>query len=359
MTDARRPKVIMLGPSLDSKGGMATVVNGYISAGIGDICDFEYIETTRPGNAAAKALAGIGAYARFRKRLPDCDIVHLHIGAGVSPARKAVFARAARAAGKLVVFHEHRGILAELYRDGGEDFAKKTRDFYGLADVAVVLSEEWRVFFGENVCDPSKVRVLHNAVAAPADSPVLGDGDRVLFLGHMTDVKGPDVLIRAIPEVLESCPGCHFVFAGDGDSQPYRALADELGVLSSCEFVGWVSGVEKDALLRGCPVYCQPSRNEGMPMALLEAMGYGRACIATRVGGVPQVLEDGYDGALVDSLDHGGIARAITVLLGRRMTAERIGAAARTKVLSDFSPETNLRQLGDIYAGLMKKRYKP
>lgn len=348
----------MLGPSLDSRGGMATVVNGYINAGISDICDFEYIETTKPGNVMIKVLAGISAYARFRKRLSGCDIVHLHIGAGVSPVRKAVFARAAKAARKPVVFHEHRGILAELYREGGESFARRTREFYELADVAVVLSEEWKAFFAENVCDSSKVRVLHNSVAAPGDSPAQGSADRVLFLGHMTDVKGPDVLIRAIPEVLKTCPECLFIFAGDGDSQPYRALADELGVLGSCEFVGWVAGGEKDALLRSCPVYCQPSRNEGMPMALLEAMGYERACIATRVGGVPQVVEDGHDGILVNPLDYKDIAKAITSLLGQRVNAEQIGAAARAKVLSEFSPEANLRQLNDIYASLMKKRYQ-
>lgn len=358
MTNDRRPKVIMLGPSLDSKGGMATVVNGYINAGIADICDFEYIETTKPGNVITKALAGISAYARFRKRLSGCDIVHLHIGAGVSPARKAVFARAAKAAGKSVVFHEHRGILAELYREGGESFARETREFYELADVAVVLSEEWRVFFAENVCDSSKISVLHNSVAAPGDSPVLGNADRVLFLGHMTSVKGPDVLIRAIPEVLKTCPECRFVFAGDGDSQPYRDLAYELDVLGSCEFVGWVAGEEKDALLRSCPVYCQPSRNEGMPMALLEAMGYERACIATRVGGVPQVVEDGHDGILVNPLDYKGIAEAIISLLGQRVNAEQIGAAARAKVMSEFSPEASLKQLNDIYASLIKKRFQ-
>ena len=250
MTGEKRSAVIMLGPSLDSRGGMATVVNGYIKAGIRDICDFEYIETTRPGSVAVKALAGISAYARFRKDLPACDIVHLHIGAGISPMRKSLFAKAAKRTGKAVVIHEHRGVLAELYRKGGYDFAKKTRELYELADVAIVLSEEWKDFFAENVCDPSKVVVLHNSVPAPADVPALGREEKVLFLGHMTDVKGPDILVKAIPEVAKSHPACRFIFAGDGDAQPYRDLAEELGVLGSCEFVGWATDREKDNLLR-------------------------------------------------------------------------------------------------------------
>lgn len=352
MTGEKRSAVIMLGPSLDSRGGMATVVNGYINAGIRDICDFEYIETTRPGGVAAKALAGISAYVRFRKDLPACDVVHLHVGAGISPMRKSLFAKAAKRAGKAVVIHEHRGILAKLYREGGDDFARKTRELYELADVAIVLSEEWKDFFAENVCDPSKVVVLHNSVPAPADAPALGREEKVLFLGHMTDVKGPDILVKAIPEVVKSHPACRFIFAGDGDAQPYRDLAEELGVLGSCEFVGWVADREKDDLLRCCPIYCQPSRNEGMPMALLEAMGYGRACIATRVGGVPQVVDDGRDGILVESLDDKGIANAVISLLNRFDDARSLGLAAREKVQSRFCPQKNLALLSRIYSVL-------
>lgn len=352
MTGEKRSAVIMLGPSLDSKGGMATVVNGYIKAGIRDICDFEYIETTRPGSVAVKALAGISAYARFRKDLLSCDIVHLHIGAGISPMRKSLFAKAAKRAGKAVVIHEHRGVLAELYRKGGYDFARKTRELYELADVAIVLSEEWKDFFAENVCDPSKVVVLHNSVPAPADAPALGREEKVLFLGHMTDVKGPDILVKAIPEVAKSHPACRFIFAGDGDAQPYRDLAEELGVLGSCEFVGWATDREKDNLLRDCPIYCQPSRNEGMPMALLEAMGYGRACIATRVGGVPQVVNDGRDGILVEPLDDKGIANAVISLLNRIDDARSLGLAAREKVQSRFCPQKKLELLSRIYSVL-------
>lgn len=351
-----RPKVIMVGPSLDSQGGIAAVANGYIAAGIKDICSFEYIETTRPGSGVSKVLAGIQAYSKFCRALPDCDIVHIHIGAGVSPARKTLFAKAAKRAGKLVILHEHRGILPELYREGGDAFARKNRELYSLADVAIVLSEEWRLFFSENVCDSSKIRVLHNSVAAPVDAPVLGEAQRVLFLGHMTDVKGPDILIRAIPEIVKLHPDCRFVFAGDGDEKPYRALALELGVQDSCEFVGWVSGVEKDSLLRSCPIYCQPSRNEGMPMALLEAMGYGRACVATRVGGIPQVVEDGVDGLLVDSLDYKGIANAINTLLDCNREASRLGASARLKVQKQFSYSVNIQELNDIYTSITKIR---
>ena len=358
MTGEKRSTVIMLGPSLDSRGGMATVVNGYINAGIRDICDFEYIETTRPGGVAGKAFAGISAYARFRKDLPGCDVVHLHLGAGISPTRKSLFAKAAKRAGKAVVIHEHSGVLAELYREGGDDFARKTRELYELADVAVVLSEEWKDFFAENVCDPSKVVVLHNSVPAPADAPALGREEKVLFLGHMTDVKGPDVLVKAIPEVVKSHPACRFIFAGDGDAQPYRDLAEEFGVLGSCEFVGWVADREKDDLLRGCPIYCQPSRNEGMPMALLEAMGYGRACIATRVGGVPQVVDDGRNGVLVDSLDYERIGGAIVFLLENREVAEEIGKAARLKVRDDFAPAKNIERLSMLYEKLTREKTK-
>lgn len=355
MTGVRHPSVVMLGPSLDSRGGMATVVKGYIDAGIRSICDFEYIETTAPGSVTSKALIGIRAYARFLKELSGYDIVHLHIGAGLSATRKSIFAKTAKRAGKIVVLHEHRGILPDLYRKGGEGFASECRRFYDLADAAVVLSEEWRTFFAENVCDVSKVHVLHNSIIAPVDAPVFNWSERVLFLGHMTEVKGPDVLVRAIPEVLRTHPGCRFAFAGDGDARPFEVLANKLGVRGACEFVGWVSNEDKDALLLDCPIYCQPSRSEGMPMALLEAMGYGRACVATHVGGVPQVIDSGREGLMVEACNHKAIAEAITLFLDSPDEAARFGALARSKVLEDFDLKKNLEKLNDLYMALTAK----
>lgn len=89
-----------------------------------------------------------------------------------------------------------------------------------------------------------------------------------------------------------------------------------------------------------------------MPMALLEAMGYGRACIATRVGGVPQVANDGRDGILVEPLDDKGIANAVISLLNRIDDARSLGLAAREKVQSRFCPQENLELLSRIYSVL-------
>ena len=91
-------------------------------------------------------------------------------------------------------------------------------------------------------------------------------------------------------------------------------------------------------------------------MALLEAMGYGRACIATRVGGVPQVVDDGRDGVLVDSLDYERIGGAIVSLLENREFAEGIGKAARLKVRGDFAPFRSIERLSMLYEKLTRKR---
>ena len=91
-------------------------------------------------------------------------------------------------------------------------------------------------------------------------------------------------------------------------------------------------------------------------MALLEAMGYGRACIATRVGGVPQVVDDGRDGILVDPLDYEKIGGAIVSLLENREVTEEIGKAARLKVRGDFAPAKNIERLSMLYEKLTGKR---
>ena len=355
MSRGGRPSVIMVGPSLDSKGGMATVASGYIAAGIGDVCDFEYIETTRPGNAVVKALVGLAAYARFLKGLPGCDVVHLHIGAGVSPERKFVFAKAAKRAGKVVVLHEHRAILAELYREGRRRFVERNGELYGLADVAVVLSEEWGEFFAENVCEASKVRVLHNAVAVPAE-PCAPEAQRdVLFLGRLGERKSPDVLLRASGEALARFPETRLLFGGDGPVGPYETLAADLGILDRCEFLGWVSGADREALFSRAAVYCLPSKSEGMPMSVLEAMARGIPVISTAVGGTPRLIEDGRDGLLMGVDDEGRLSELLVGLLSSPARRAEIGLAGRGKVEREFGIGAALDRLAALYEELVEE----
>ena len=359
--DSRLPhipaKLLMVGPDLSLHGGIVSVVKGYLEGGLPEACDrFEYLGTGVGSTTLGKSLAFAGALTRYRRALPKSDIVHLHISARGSYKRKSIMARMARKAGKRVVLHDHDGEFARAFEKGGDAYRSDVRATFGLADRVVVLSEEWRDYFAENVCDPNRIVVVHNGVAVPAQPCSPCSHHDVLFLGRLDANKSPDVLLRASKTVLESLPETRIVFGGDGEIEKNRRLAEELGIANSCEFHGWVTGAEREALFARAAVYCLPSKNEGLPMSVLEAMARGIPTVATAVGGIPQVIENGVSGYLVDVDDVEALADRLSSLLGSAELRADLGCNARNQIARNFGADRSIVQIEEIYDALSRRR---
>lgn len=157
------------------------------------------------------------------------------------------------------------------------------------------------------------------------------------------------MLLRASSEVLERFPETKVVFGGDGEIEKNRWLAEELGIADRCEFHGWVTGDEREALFERAAVYCLPSKNEGLPMSVLEAMARGIPTVATAVGGVPQVIEDGVNGFLVDVDDVGALSDKLAILLMEPGLRKKVGAASRDSVARSFGVDKSIKQLLVLY----------
>lgn len=342
----------MAGPSLDMQGGVASVAKGYVESGLGKTCGLTYIDTACDGSKPKKVLTFAQALARFRRELPSADVVHIHTSMRGSFDRKYRLAAMAHKAGKHIVLHEHDGEFAALYEGADDVYRAKVCEFFGWADRVIVLSEEWRDYFAVNVCDSAKILVMHNAVALPDVPTDPCVGQDVLFLGRLGPRKSPDVLLRAAKVLRARFPETRYVFGGDGDVEKYRTLAAELGVADSCSFVGWVTGEDKERLVRQTGVFCLPSRHEGMPMSLLEMMAYGLPCVMTPVGGIPQVVCDGENGYMSPVGDVEALVERLAELLASPELRGRIGSAARRTIEQDFNIDANIRRLESLYREL-------
>lgn len=164
-------------------------------------------------------------------------------------------------------------------------------------------------------------------------------GALIVAVGNLRRVKGMDVVLRAMAAVAARRSDARLAVAG-GEAEPgheaqLRALAGELGIAARVHFLGGVA--EVFPLLRAADVFCLLSRSEGMPNCLLEAMACGLPCVATRVGGTPEVLRDGEGGFLVASEDHAAAAECIERLIADRDLARRMGAKARARVEERFT----------------------
>lgn len=347
-----KQSLTILGPDpARSQGGMATVVANMLgSEALRERYEVAMYPTFVDGPLLPRAAYSAARALSFRPDRSEGALFHIHVCSGTSTWRKTRYVARLGAAADRAVLHVHGARYHTFLDSCSRAQLARVRSLFAAVGRVVVLSEEWEAALAEHsVCNPAKVEVVHNAVEIPHENLTDYGSEVVLFMGRLGERKGADVLLRAARIVLEAHPGARFVFGGDGDVGRYRALARDLDVSGSCEFVGWAAGPEKERLFRGASIYCLPSRDEGMPMSVLEAMSYGLATVTTPVGGVPRVVADGADGLLVPVGDHEALARALTGLLDDPARKRRIGEAGRRTVEERFGMGAFARSLIGIY----------
>jgi glycosyltransferase involved in cell wall biosynthesis len=176
-----------------------------------------------------------------------------------------------------------------------------------------------------------------------------GPGDFVVgTVSRLADEKRPDLLLEAFAQARKECPSARLLFVGEGPMQTELAKkARRLGVSDAVRFGGFRSDVP--ALLAALDVFANASRAEGTPQALLEAMWAGCPIVATRVGGVPDLVEDGAHGLLVPSGDASALARGILRLYGDPAERARLGENARLRARTEFSSDRMAERTVQVY----------
>jgi glycosyltransferase involved in cell wall biosynthesis len=196
-----------------------------------------------------------------------------------------------------------------------------------------------------------KVVRLYNPVESPehrAGARIIGEPLRIGFVGRLEPVKNPLGLVKAIA-LLSSEQQCRLLLIGEGSERPaIEAFIRSAGLQSNVELAGFQPSPAE--LLASCHLYVQPSVTEGFGIALIEAMACGLPAIATRSGGMPEIVKDAANGWLIASPDPRDIADAI----GRAATMKpsqlaAIGEAARRSVEDRFDPAAYVRSLELLY----------
>ena len=175
------------------------------------------------------------------------------------------------------------------------------------------------------------------------------DGRRIIgSVGRLEPQKGYDLLLAAFARLLADAPDLHLIIVGDGSLRDALAAeARQLGVTDHVTFAGVRPDVT--SLLRVFSLFVSSSRSEGMPMAVLEAAALDLPIVATAVGDVPYLIEDGVTGKLVPPGDPVALARAIDRVLGQPDRAPRLGAAAAERVRTRFSALDSAHQTYNLY----------
>jgi glycosyltransferase involved in cell wall biosynthesis len=176
----------------------------------------------------------------------------------------------------------------------------------------------------------------------------------VAAVGRLVPIKGFDLLVDALGEIAASVPGARVLLIGDGvERGALEAQARRLGVADRLLLPGTVS--DTVPLLAAADVLAAPSRNEGMGRVLVEAMALGLPVVGTRVGGIPDVIDDGECGLLVPADDAAALAAALVELGRDAARRDKLGAAARRRA-EDFSTTVAAAAMRDLYDGLVRPR---
>jgi glycosyltransferase involved in cell wall biosynthesis len=173
------------------------------------------------------------------------------------------------------------------------------------------------------------------AINVPLPERVEG---QILFMGWLERDKGIFDLLKAAEILKDSGIKFKVIIAGEGRHRAeFEAEIDKLGLRGHVNVLGWVVRKKKQALFKSSGIFVLPSYFEGMPNALMEAMGQGLACVATNTGGIPDLIRSEQSGLLVNPGDHQGLARQLALLLDQPDLRRDMGLAAKKAILTNHS----------------------
>ncbi|MGH9251902.1 MAG: glycosyltransferase, partial [Acidimicrobiales bacterium] len=286
--------------------------------------------------------------ARLRRLVRDrgIDVVHTHMPLAAASARVALPGR------RPVFVHTEHNMWARYRRPT----RWANRVTYGRNAAVIAVSDRVAGSIRSRV--PVEVVVHgidasaahHGATARRSARRALGLDEHqpvVGTVGNFTAKKDQATLLRAVARLRHEVPDLMLVLVGSGPLEgDLRSLADGLGISAATFFAGSRSDV--GALLPAFDVFALSSRFEGLPIALLEAMASRLPCVATSVGGIPEVVTDGDDGLLADPGDPDALSTAIGKLLADDGLRAAIGDRAQWRA-RDFRVDRAVRRIEAVY----------
>lgn len=302
-------------------------------------------------------LAFLRLWFLFRKEKPD--IVHLHTSKAGALGRIA-----ARLSGvPLVIYSTHGHVFYGYFGPIMSAFIiAAERILSSFCDVITVLSElEKKELIAKRIAPESKLRVIYNGINLDAflnphfdlknkkegfnfsaEAPVIG------LISRLEPVKNPLSFVEAARLISEHNKEARFLVIGEGVlRKDMEELSSKLKIYDKFFFAGFRRDVPE--LLQIMDIVVQPSFNEGFGLSIIEAQAAAKPVVATRVGGIPEVLKDGGTGILVPSGDAVALSSAINDLLENKHKAVKMGEAGRNFVESRFSLESVLKEYYNLY----------
>lgn len=356
-------------------GGVQAFYKSLLNSSLPDRVDLCFVRTSSQERVLASSgrmtisnlVSAVADCARFARAVLTHrpQISHIATAFGLSFVKHGVCVMIARSAGGRVLLHPHCSLSA-LYVGRPGWWRWLIRRIIGWTDGIVALSSEWdqlrsivpgcRIYHLPNAIDLTPYRgIAEERVSHVGESTPLA----VLYLGYVGKAKGSFDLLEAAREVRSRGVDASFDLVGDeltsGEYEQLRKRVDESGLNGHVRLHAAAYGSDKIAFLRKADVFVYPSYHEGMPIAVLEAMACGLPVVATRVGGLPDLVTDGANGLLVEPGKPDQLATALQKIFLENGLRRPMQRKSREIAFERYDIEQRVAQLVDIYKAALSE----
>ncbi|MDR2233233.1 MAG: glycosyltransferase family 4 protein [Tannerella sp.] len=345
-------KVLVVATSRQTRGGITSVISAH------EQCDFwreysvRWIETHTDGNLFVKLFYALKGFFQCVFVFPFYDLIHIHLSEVPSAWRKMPFFLLAKLFRKKTILHFHsfspqttvngryRGIYHYLFSH---------------ADRVIVLSQLWKNWIEQYLHIIDNVVIVYNPCQTTHQIDEADRENIILYAGALNKRKGYEDLIKAFAMIANQCPTWRVAFAGSGEIENGKRIANESGISEQVIFLDWIADEEKDRWFAKARIFCLPSYAEGFPTALLDACSYGLPCVVTPVGGIPDIIVNERNGLLFNPGDIDALSAQLKHLVENPVLREKLGHEAINLAETTFSLKEANRRMQQIYREVISR----
>lgn len=351
-------RVLMCSSDRKEKGGMNSVIDQLMDHDWGEHFRFSYLATHITGNPIKKTLFFMNAYKKLKKLIKKntFDVIHIHMSYKGSFYRKYYVTKLCKKNNKKVIIHLHGSEFKDFYNSGNEKRKKQIRELFTIADASIVLGEDWKKFIS-GIAPKANVIVINNAVALPnIQTRTISDNRTFLFLGALIQRKGVVDLLEAVKQMKNrNVSNFHVLIAGSGaEENQLKEYTEQNGLQSYVDFLGWITKEQKPSLLEKADVLVLPSYNEGLPIAILEAMSYALPIISTDVGSIAEAVQEDVNGFLIAPGDVNALTDAMVKLTVNTKLWKEESSMSRLICEKKFSEDVFFKEVERVYFDVCK-----
>jgi len=353
MTD-KTINLLMIGPGATENisGGVVTVIDNLI-----DTLDNRFnvirIVTMRPIGILLRLTIYMKAFYLivYNWKKNNLKVAHVHMASRNSFYRKSILIILLKFLRIPILLHLHGGGFHIFFNESSKIQQTYIKWIFNLVDITVVLSNSWKSWY-EKTIDKGPSKVIYNGVKNYKLIDTLPLNKRnpvILFLGKVGVEKGIEDLLYAFYSIIKSIPNVILKIGGNGALKETIKLVNKLGLENNVELLGWVNEDQKYKLLNEVQVYILPSYNEGLPMGILEAMSTGLVVISTNVGGIPEVIENNYNGLLIEPGKKEQITKTVISILNNKEKMLYLSKNAQKSFNKYFDSKIMTKKFEDTY----------